>query len=112
MNEERNIVVEDGAKEEVKFTPEETKLLEDHKAKNLKKMNKTAKAKYTAKKDAQAEAEKIKEELARAAEKAKEELVRAAKLKKQEEREARKDAKMEKLIAGPMARTMKKFGFG
>ena len=49
VNEERNIVVEDGAKEEVKFTPEETKLLEDHKATNLKKMNKTAKAKYTAK---------------------------------------------------------------
>ena len=67
MNEERNIVVEDGAKEEVKFTPEETKLLEDHKANNLKKMNKTAKAKYTAKKEAQAEAEKIKAELAVAA---------------------------------------------
>ena len=67
MNEERNIDVEDGAKEEVKFTPEETKLLEDHKANNLKKMNKTAKAKYTAKKEAQAEAEKIKAELAVAA---------------------------------------------
>ena len=67
MNEERNIDVEDGAKEEVKFTPEETKLLEDQKASNLKKMNKTAKAKYTAKKEAQAEAEKIKAELAVAA---------------------------------------------
>ena len=67
MNEERNIDVEDEAKEEVKFTPEETKLLEDHKANNLKKMNKTAKAKYTAKKEAQAEAEKIKAELAVAA---------------------------------------------
>ena len=67
MNEERNIDVEDGAKEEVKFTPEETKLLEDHKAKNLKKMNKKAKEKYTAKKEAQAEAEKIKAELAVAA---------------------------------------------
>ena len=67
MNEERNIVVEDGAKEEVKFTPEETKLLEDHKAKNLKKMNKDAKAKYAAKKEAQAEAERIKAELAVAA---------------------------------------------
>ena len=51
----------------MKFTPEETKLLENHKAKNLKKMNKDAKAKYTAKKEAQAEAEKIKAELAVAA---------------------------------------------
>ena len=69
MNEERNIVVEDGANEEpaLKLTPEETKLLEDHKANNLKKMNKGAKAKYTAKKEAQAEAEKIKAELAVAA---------------------------------------------
>ena len=67
VNEERNIVVEDGANEEVKLTAEETKLLEDHKANNLKKMNKGAKAKYTAKKEAQAEAEKIKAELAVAA---------------------------------------------
>ena len=67
VNEERNIVVDEGAREEVKFTPEETKLLEDHKAKNLKKMNKDAKAKYTAKKEAQAEAERIKAELAVAA---------------------------------------------
>ena len=103
VNEERNIDVEDGAREEVKFTPEETKLLEDHKAKNLKKMNKGAKAKYTAKKEAQAEAEKIKEELAKAAE-------RSAKLKKQEEREARKDAAWEKLTTGPMFRTRKKKG--
>ena len=67
VNEERNIDVDEGAREEVKFTPEETKLLEDHKAKNLKKMNKDAKAKYEAKKEAQAEAEKIKAELAVAA---------------------------------------------
>ena len=67
VNEERNIDVDEGAREEVKFTPEETKLLEDHKAKNLKKMNKKAKAKYAAKKEAQAEAEKIKAELAVAA---------------------------------------------
>ena len=67
MIEERDIVVEDGANEEVKFTPEETKLLEDHKAKNLKKMNKEAKAKHTAKKEAQAEAERIKAEIAVAA---------------------------------------------
>ena len=74
-------------------------------------MNKKEKAKYTAKKDAQAEAEKIKEELARAAEKAKEELVITAKfnffLKKKEEGKARKEAKWEKLTAGPMARTRK-----
>ena len=101
MNAERNIDVEDGAKEEVKFTPEETKLLEDHKAKNLKKMNKTAKAKYTAKKDAQAAAEKIKEELAM-----------AAKLKKQEEAKAREEAKWDKRLAGPMARTRNKLGLG
>ena len=101
MNEERNIDVEDGAKEEVKFTPEETKLLEDHKANNLKKMNKTAKAKYTAKKEAQAEAEKIKEELAR-----------AAKLKKQEEAKAKRDARLDKLTAPAMARTMKRHGLG
>ena len=67
VNEERNIDVDEGVREEVKFTPEETKLLEDHKANNLKKMNKDAKAKYAAKKEAQAEAEKIKAELAVAA---------------------------------------------
>jgi hypothetical protein len=112
VNEERNIVVEDGAKEEVKFTPEETKLLEDHKAKNLKKMNKDAKAKYTAKKEAQAEAEKIKAELAVAAEKAKEEQMRAANLKKQEEAKAKRDARLDKLTAPAMARTMKRHGLG
>ena len=112
VNEERNIVVEDGAKEEVKFTPEETKLLEDHKAKNLKKMNKEAKAKYTAKKEAQAEAEKIKAELAVAAEKAKEDQMRAAKLKKQEEAKEKRDAKLDKLTAASMAATKRRLGFG
>ena len=66
MNEERDIVVEDGAKEEPskKLTPEQAKLVEAYK---FKKMNKEAKAKHTAKKEAQAEAEKIKAELAVAA---------------------------------------------
>ena len=111
MNEERNIVIEDGVKEEppVKLTPEEAKLVEAH---YFKKMNKKEKAKYTAKKEAQADANKVKEELARAAEKVKEELARAAKLKKQEEREARKEAKWEALTAGPMARRRKKLGLG
>ena len=111
VNEERNIDIEDGAKKEapepVKLTPEETKLVDAY---NFKKMNKKEKAKYTAKKDAQAEAEKIKEELARAAENAKEEQMRAEKLKKREEAKAREDAKWEKLTAGPMARTRKKLG--
>ncbi len=108
MNEERNIDVEDGAKEEVKFTPEETKLLEDHKANNLKKMNKTAKAKYTAKKDAQAEAEKIKEELARAAKLKKQEEAKA----KRDEAKAKRDARLDKLTAPAMARTRKRHGLG
>ncbi len=95
MNEERNIDVEDGAKEEVKFTPEETKLLEDHKAKNLKKMNKKAKEKYTAKKEAQAEAEKIKAELAVAAEKKKKEL---EKDKRRDTKEANENRRLEKAL--------------
>ncbi len=100
MNEERNIVIEDGVKEEPskKLTPEQAKLLEEH---YFKKMNKKAKAKYTANKDAQAEAEKIKEELAR-----------AAKLKKQEEAKAKRVAKDDKLTAGAMARTRKRLGLG
>ena len=112
VNEERNIDVDEAAREEVKFTPEETKLLEDHKAKNLKKMNSKAKAKYTAKKEAQAEAEKIKAELAVAAEKAKEDQMRAAKLKKQEEAKAKRDAKLDKLTAASMAATKRRLGFG
>ena len=95
MNEERNIVVEDGANEEpaLKLTPEETKLLEDHKANNLKKMNKGAKAKYTAKKEAQAEAEKIKTELAvaaAAAEKTKKVLEENRKIDLKADREKKK----------------------
>jgi hypothetical protein len=111
VNEERNIVIEDGMKEEPpkKLTPEEAKLVEAY---NVKKMNKKAKAKYTAKKDAQAEAEKIKEDLARAAEKAKEEQMRAAKLKKQEEAQAKRVAKDDKLTADAMARTRKRLGLG
>ena len=109
VNEERNIDVEDEVKEEPpkKLTPEE--VAKKNKEKELvdayyyKKMNKTARAKHTAKKEAEAAAEKIKEELARAAE-------RSAKLKKQEEREARKDAAWEKLTTGPMFRTRKKKG--
>jgi len=108
VNEERNIDVEDGAKEEVKFTPEETKLLEDNKAKNLKKMNKTAKAKYTAKKDAQAAAEKIKEELARAAKLKKQEEAKA----KRDEAKAKREAYLDKLTAPAMARTMRRQGLG
>ena len=111
VNEERNIVIEDGVKEEPpkKLTPEEAKLLEAH---YFKKMNKKEKAKYTAKKDAQAEAEKIKEELARAAEKAKEELLKAEKLKKREEATAKREARLDKLTAPAMARTMKRQGLG
>ena len=111
MNEERNIDIEDGAKKEdpepVKLTPEETKLVDDY---NFKKMNKKEKAKFTAKKDAQAEAEKIKEELARAAENAKEELLKAEKLKKREEAKAKREARLDKLTAPAMARTMKRQG--
>ena len=111
MNEERNIVIEDGVKEEPpkKLTQEEAKLWEAH---YFKKMNKKAKAKYTAKKDAQAEAEKIKEELASAAEKAKEELLKAEKLKKREEAKAKREARLDKLTAPAMARTMKRQGLG
>jgi hypothetical protein len=108
VNEERNIDVEDGVKEEVKFTPEETKLLEDNKARNLKKMNKTAKAKYTAKKDAQADAEKIKEELARAAKLKKQEEAKA----KRDEAKAKREAYLDKLTAPAMARTMRRQGLG
>ena len=108
MNEERNIDVEDGAKEEVKFTPEETKLLEDQKASNLKKMNKTAKAKYTAKKEAQAEAEKIKAELAVAAKLKKQEEAKA----KRDEAKAKREAYLDKLNGPAMARTMRRQGLG
>ena len=111
VNEERNIDIEDGAKKEapepVKLTPEQKKLLEAH---YFKKMNKKEKAKFTAKKDAQADAEKIKEELARAAEKAKEEQMRAEKLKKREEAKAKREAMLDKLTAPAMARTMKRQG--
>ena len=109
VNEERNIVIEDGVKEEpqVKLTPEETKLVDDYK---FKKMNKKEKAKFTAKKDAQAEAEKIKEELARAAENAKEELLKAEKLKKSEKAKANRVAKDDKLTAAAMAATKRKLG--
>ena len=113
VNEERNIDIEDGAKKEapepVKLTPDQTKLLEAH---YFKKMNKKEKAKFTAKKDAQAEAEKIKEELARAAENAKEELLKAEKLKKREEAKAKREARLDKLTAPAMARTMKRQGLG
>ena len=110
VNEEGNIVIEDEVKEEpVKLTPEEAKLLEDTK---VKKMNKTAKAKYQAKKYAKAEVEKIKAELAVAAEKAKEDQMRAAKLKKQEEAKAKRDAKLDKLTAASMAATKRRLGFG
>ncbi len=72
MNEERNIIIEDGVKEEppapVKLTPEEAKLVETYK---VKKMSLTERVKHQARKDAKAEAEKIKEELAAAAEKKK-----------------------------------------
>ena len=99
MNEERNIDVEDGAKEEVKFTPEETKLLEDQKANNLKKMNKTAKAKYTAKKEAQAEAEKIKAELAVAAAAAEEKRKRVVEEnRKRDIREASEEKKLARAL--------------
>lgn len=112
VNEERNIDM-DGPKKEapepVKLTPEETKLVDDYK---YKKMNKKEKAKFTAKKDAQAEAEKIKEELARAAENAKEELLKVEKLKKKEEAKAKKEAILDKLTAGSMARTKKSLGLG
>ena len=112
VNDERNIDM-DGAKKEapepVKLTPEETKLVDDYK---FRKMNKKEKAKFTAKKDAQAEAEKIKEELARAAENAKEELLKAEKLKKREEAKAKREARLDKLTAPAMARTMKRQGLG
>ena len=99
MNEERNIDVEDGAKEEVKLTAEETKLLEDHKANNLKKMNKGAKAKYTAKKEAQAEAEKIKAELAVAAAAAVEKRKKVLEEnRKRDIREANETKKLEKAL--------------
>ena len=111
VNEERNIDIEDGAKEEapepVKLTPEETKLVDAYK---FKKMNKKEKAKFTAKKDAQAEAEKIKEELARAAENAKEELLKAEKLKKSEKAKANRVAKADKLTAAAMAATKRTLG--
>ncbi len=48
----------------VKLTPEEAKLVETYK---VKKMNKKERVKHQARKDPQAEAEKIKEELAKAA---------------------------------------------
>ena len=107
MNEERNIVIEDGVKEEpaVKLTPEEAKLLEAH---YFKKMNKKAKAKYTAKKDAQAEAEKIKEELARAAKLKKQEEAKA----KRDEAKAKREAYLDKLNRPAMARTMRRQGLG
>ena len=66
VNEERNIDVEDEAKEEPpkKLTPEEVAKKDKDKeladAYYYKKMNKTASAKHTEKKEAQAEAEKIK----------------------------------------------------
>ena len=100
MNEERNIDIEDGAKKEapepVKLTPEQTKILEDH---YFKKMNQKEKAKFTAKKDAQADAEKIKEE-----------LVIAAKLKKSEKAKANRVAKDDKLTAAAMAATRRRLG--
>ena len=112
VNEERNIDMDGPKKEDpepVKLTPEQKKLLEAH---YFKKMNKNEKAKFTAKKDAQAEAEKIKEELARAAENAKEELLKAEKLKKSEKAKANRVAKNDKLTAAAMAATKRKLGLG
>ena len=98
MNEARNIVIEDGVKEEppvpVKLTPEEAKLVETYK---VKKMNRKEKVKHQARKDAKAEAEKIKEELAAAAAAA----AAAEKKKKELEKNRRidnKEAEEEKLL--------------
>ena len=62
VNEERNIVIEDGVKEEPpkKLTPKEEELVEAY---NVKKMNKKERVKHQARKEAKAEAEKIKKEL-------------------------------------------------
>ena len=69
----------------------------------VNKMNKTARVKHQAKKEAQAEATKIKEELAKAAERAKK--AEAARLK--EEREHRRE---DKQTMGSMFKTRKKKG--
>ena len=66
VNEERNIVIEDGVKEEPessgpkKLTPKEEELVEAY---NVKKMNKKERVKHQARKEAKAEADKIKKEL-------------------------------------------------
>ena len=66
VNEERNIVIEDGAKEEPpkKLTPEEIKKNKDDadlvEAYYVKKMNKKERVKHQARKEAKVEAEKFK----------------------------------------------------
>ena len=99
MNEERNIVIEDeGVKGEPseKLTPEEVKLLE---AAKVKKLNKKDREKYTAKKEAQAEAEKIKAELAVAAAAAEEKRKKVLEENRRRDiREANEEKKLAKAL--------------
>ena len=117
---ERDIIIDDEERQDVEKAKDEwhkniAKMLDPEEARKkkemegvlerarVKKMNKTARVKHQAKREAEAEATKIKEELAKAEERAKE--AEAAGLK--EEKEQRRQ---DKLTTGGIFKTRKKGG--